>query len=184
MDLASTAADSVAKREAERKVTELHGVGGVNAGGYRFTDPRVKLVSVDDRPQSNSLNQHHRKFFKNDLAANNNNDALANANVADDDETNAAVGASLASHDAAEVSSMLGAASTRLNSMLSTGSEHLRHLVADLEAFRDLDGFGDWRRKEAEDLSQLVQNKLENLQNPKDCRTAKKLVCNLNKGWD
>jgi glycoprotein 6-alpha-L-fucosyltransferase len=44
-----------------------------------------------------------------------------------------------------------------------------------------VDGYADWREKEAQDLSDLVQKRLHNLQNPTDCATARKLVCNLNK---
>lgn len=44
-----------------------------------------------------------------------------------------------------------------------------------------VDGYADWREKEAQDLSDLVQKRLHNLQNPPDCASARKLVCNLNK---
>lgn len=33
-------------------------------------------------------------------------------------------------------------------------------------------------------LSDLIQRRLKYLQNPKDCKTAKKLVCDLNKVLD
>lgn len=39
-----------------------------------------------------------------------------------------------------------------------------------------------WRRQELASLSALVQAKIAELQNPPDCRSARKLVCNLNKG--
>ncbi|MCL4117072.1 UNVERIFIED_CONTAM: hypothetical protein GTU68_066300 [Idotea baltica] len=45
-----------------------------------------------------------------------------------------------------------------------------------------MDGLNVWRDKEAKELSELVQNRLQTLQNPTDCAHAKKLVCNLNKG--
>ena len=45
-----------------------------------------------------------------------------------------------------------------------------------------MDGFKSWREKEAKDLSDLVQKRLHALQNPKDCSSAKKLICKLNKG--
>jgi len=189
VDAASTAAASVAKKEADRRAKESRGGGGgEGAGVHRFTDPRAKLVSVDDQNNHpNSLSQHHRKFFKNDLVANHINNDVANlggGNVDDDAANNGAISADSSSsvREASEATALLNRASSRLDSMLAIGSEHLRILVADLEAFRDLDGLGDWRRKEAQELSRIVQNKLEYLQNPKDCRTAKKLVCNLNKG--
>lgn len=38
-----------------------------------------------------------------------------------------------------------------------------------------------WREKESNDLSNLVQERFKHLQNPPDCKSAKKLVCSLNK---
>ena len=40
-----------------------------------------------------------------------------------------------------------------------------------------------WREAEARSLSGLVQARLHHLQNPPDCAAARKLVCNLNKGF-
>ncbi|XP_014661833.1 PREDICTED: alpha-(1,6)-fucosyltransferase-like [Priapulus caudatus] len=45
-----------------------------------------------------------------------------------------------------------------------------------------MDGLGEWRKKEADDLAELVQKRLHRLQNPTNCADAKKLVCNVNKG--
>jgi hypothetical protein len=57
-----------------------------------------------------------------------------------------------------------------------------RHSVIkrDLEILVETDGYDEWRRKELKDLSDLVSNRLVALQNPVDCSSAKKLVCNLN----
>lgn len=55
-------------------------------------------------------------------------------------------------------------------------------LLGDLNQLSEVDGFKTWREKEAKDLSDLVQKRLHALQNPKDCATAKKLICKLNKG--
>ena len=41
--------------------------------------------------------------------------------------------------------------------------------------------FGEWRKKESQDLSKKVQNVLKQLQNPSDCDKAKKIICDLNK---
>lgn len=38
-----------------------------------------------------------------------------------------------------------------------------------------------WREKMSTELSQLMQRRIQHLQNPKDCRTAKKLLCRLSK---
>ncbi|XP_026478661.1 alpha-(1,6)-fucosyltransferase-like [Ctenocephalides felis] len=55
-------------------------------------------------------------------------------------------------------------------------------LLSDVEKLAKYDGFNNWREQESRDLSDLVQRRFHYLQNPKDCNTAKKLVCNLNKG--
>ena len=55
-------------------------------------------------------------------------------------------------------------------------------VLLDLEKMKETDGHDQWRQTEARDLSNLVQARLKHLQNPDDCSTAKKLVCNLNKG--
>lgn len=39
-----------------------------------------------------------------------------------------------------------------------------------------------WRRNELEKLSNYVQERITKLQNPENCQSARKLVCNLNKG--
>lgn len=57
-----------------------------------------------------------------------------------------------------------------------------RTIMTDLHRLSHADGAGDWREKEARDLSRLVQNRISYLQNPQDCSKARKLVCNINKG--
>ena len=52
----------------------------------------------------------------------------------------------------------------------------------EMEKLRDLDGMGDFRRKMHKELSSEVQERFRKLQNPKDCRRARRLVCTLNKG--
>ena len=47
---------------------------------------------------------------------------------------------------------------------------------------RASDGYEGYRNKETEALSDLIQGRIHELQNPKDCDTARKLVCTLNKG--
>lgn len=65
--------------------------------------------------------------------------------------------------------------------MLGTGFEHKRALLNDIQQLAEVDGYATWREKESNDLSNLVQDRFNYLQNPPDCATAKKLVCNLNK---
>ena len=56
-------------------------------------------------------------------------------------------------------------------------------VLTDLEMMKENDGHDDWRKQESLDLSNLVQARLKYLQNPENCGSARKLICNLNKGW-
>ena len=40
-------------------------------------------------------------------------------------------------------------------------------------------GFGEWRQTESQELSKKIQNEFHQLQNPQDCNTAKKIVCEI-----
>ncbi|XP_046828927.1 alpha-(1,6)-fucosyltransferase [Vespa crabro] len=60
--------------------------------------------------------------------------------------------------------------------------EHKKSLIMDLDRLTKADGYNDWRKKEAKELSDLVQSRFRYLQNPTDCNKAKKLICSLNKG--
>nr|CAD7397037.1 unnamed protein product [Timema cristinae] len=71
---------------------------------------------------------------------------------------------------------------TKLTRILEEGVEHKRSLLVDLQSLAEVDGFAAWREEEANELSDLVQRRLEYLQNPADCSQARKLTCNLNKG--
>ena len=72
---------------------------------------------------------------------------------------------------------------TRLVNKTLIETQH-RHgsILSDLNELSEVDGYSNWREKEAKDLSDLVQKRLHVLQNPKDCSTARKLICKLNKG--
>ncbi|XP_013793921.1 alpha-(1,6)-fucosyltransferase-like isoform X2 [Limulus polyphemus] len=61
-------------------------------------------------------------------------------------------------------------------------ANHRRSIMVDLEKLKDLDGMAVWRQKEAQELGDIVQQRLKYLQNPKDCSKARKLTCSLNKG--
>ena len=52
----------------------------------------------------------------------------------------------------------------------------------DFDEFTSMDGQQKARDQMAETLSNLVQKRLHRLQNPKNCETARKLVCSLTKG--
>jgi len=59
---------------------------------------------------------------------------------------------------------------------------HQAVVLTDLDHLAAVDDKNSWREQEAKQLSQLVQARLHHLQNPDSCNTARKLVCNLNKG--
>ncbi|EFN69737.1 Alpha-(1,6)-fucosyltransferase [Camponotus floridanus] len=60
--------------------------------------------------------------------------------------------------------------------------EHKKSLLTNIDKLKKVDGYEEWRKKEAKDLSDLVQKRFRYLQNPADCSKAKKLICSLNKG--
>nr|CAH7753493.1 unnamed protein product [Callosobruchus chinensis] len=69
-----------------------------------------------------------------------------------------------------------------INYIINMGLEHHRSLMFDIEQLDVVDGYSVWREKEAADMSNLVQDRFRYLQNPENCKTARKLVCSLNKG--
>lgn len=69
-----------------------------------------------------------------------------------------------------------------IQNILQMGAENKRSLIHDIERMTSVDGYENWRHQEATNLSNLVQKRLNYLQNPKDCKNARKLVCKLNKG--
>ena len=69
-----------------------------------------------------------------------------------------------------------------INYVKEESISHGHAILADLQQMKENDGYENWRTQEAENLSGLVQKRLSDLQNPSDCQTAKKLLCNLNKG--
>ncbi|XP_075232780.1 alpha-(1,6)-fucosyltransferase 8 isoform X2 [Lycorma delicatula] len=69
-----------------------------------------------------------------------------------------------------------------LNKIVEEGAEHKRSLIKDIESLADSDGHDKWRDKEAAELSDLVQRRIQHLQNPPNCSKARKLLCSLNKG--
>ncbi|XP_012939134.1 alpha-(1,6)-fucosyltransferase [Aplysia californica] len=55
-------------------------------------------------------------------------------------------------------------------------------MLDDFEKLRTASGSEEWRHRRSMELGSLVQRRLAYLQNPKDCESAKKVVCNLHKG--
>jgi len=59
--------------------------------------------------------------------------------------------------------------------------EHYRSLLKDVSGLAEVDNHSTWRQQESESLSNLVQSRLEELQNPPNWFIAKQLVCKLEK---
>lgn len=55
-------------------------------------------------------------------------------------------------------------------------------VMADALKMAEVDNADDWRRIQLSNLTNLVQRRLDYLQNPADCSKARRLVCQLNKG--
>lgn len=68
-----------------------------------------------------------------------------------------------------------------INRAVSMLAENKWSLINDMDRLRMIDGYDQWRDREAKNLSDLVQRRLHYLQNPKDCSKARKLICRLNK---
>lgn len=54
-------------------------------------------------------------------------------------------------------------------------------LLAEFNALSNADDLSTWRQDVSRQLTKKVQTKIEKLQNPRDCATAKKIICDLNK---
>ena len=71
--------------------------------------------------------------------------------------------------------------SHQINKVLIEGRHRHDTLLSVLDDLSEADGYNRWRENEAIELSNLVQKRIYALQNPSDCSSAKKLVCNINK---
>lgn len=60
-----------------------------------------------------------------------------------------------------------------VNNILLMGFEYKRTIVNNIEKLTKVDGFNKWRLKEITDLSNIVQKRLNYLQNQMDCKKAK-----------
>ena len=70
----------------------------------------------------------------------------------------------------------------KLSVMMAT-IEDMHHLLSiNFEDLKTINGQREWLEKEHNLLSDIVQKRLHILQHPKDCNSAKKLICQLNKG--
>ena len=87
------------------------------------------------------------------------------------------------SAEVTKINKLLGSSlKARLTTMLDNFAEMHRTLGNNLDRINNHDALLTWRREEQAKLSKLVRNRLNRLQNPKDCDAARKLICDLNKG--
>lgn len=71
---------------------------------------------------------------------------------------------------------------SKLRQMLGTVEDMHHALSLNFEKLKTMDGQKEWVDREHKELTDLVQRRLHNLQHPKDCDSAKKLMCQINKG--
>ncbi|KAJ7363561.1 Alpha-(1,6)-fucosyltransferase, partial [Desmophyllum pertusum] len=70
---------------------------------------------------------------------------------------------------------------SKLRQMLRTVEDMHHALSLNFEKLKTMDGQKEWMEKAHLDLTDLVQRRLHHLQHPKDCDSAKKVVCQINK---
>lgn len=71
----------------------------------------------------------------------------------------------------------------RINEILADSYGYQKKLQNDFYRLGHLvDNAEEWRNKESQKLGDLVQRRLTYLQNPENCESAKKVLCNLGKG--
>ena len=74
----------------------------------------------------------------------------------------------------------VGKENSKIEKKLNKTISELEAVLVDLEQLRSSDGFEEWRKRKSKELSDLVQARLHVLQNPANCSSARKLLCNLN----
>ena len=60
-------------------------------------------------------------------------------------------------------------------------SHQVKAIMSDIEKLENHPTFATWKKVTANELAQLVQKRFRYLQNPKDCKKARKLICDLSK---
>ena len=68
-----------------------------------------------------------------------------------------------------------------VDNLLDDFSHQVKTVMIDLERLEDHPAIATWKNQTAEELAQLVQKRLHYLQNPKDCKAARKLICDLSR---
>ena len=70
----------------------------------------------------------------------------------------------------------VGKENSKIEKKLNKTISELEAVLVDLEQLRSSDGFEEWRKREAKELSDLVQARLHVLQNPANCSSARNCV--------
>ncbi|XP_031340971.1 alpha-(1,6)-fucosyltransferase-like [Photinus pyralis] len=70
-----------------------------------------------------------------------------------------------------------------LDDILAMALDHTQALLSDIDEVIQKDGYKDWRRAESDDLSGLVWRRFNYLQNPRNCKTANKLICHVEQSF-
>ena len=70
----------------------------------------------------------------------------------------------------------------QLNIALDDLIDQHQSITVDVEKLGVIGGVKQWLDKESKEANSIVDKRLEKLQNPSDCSSAKKLVCDLSKG--
>ena len=87
------------------------------------------------------------------------------------------------SAEVTKINKLLGSSlKRRLTAMLDNFAEIHRALSNNLDKINNEESLLTWRKREQARLSRIIQNRLRRLQNPKDCDSARKLLCDINKG--
>ena len=66
-----------------------------------------------------------------------------------------------------------------VDNLLDDFSHQVKTVMIDLERLENHPAIAKWKNQTAEELAQLVQKRFHYLQNPKDCKAARKLICDL-----
>ncbi|XP_011496269.1 PREDICTED: alpha-(1,6)-fucosyltransferase, partial [Ceratosolen solmsi marchali] len=69
-----------------------------------------------------------------------------------------------------------------IETMIDHFNDYKKSLAINVDKLSNIDGYAKWREKESFEISELVQKRFSYLQNPQNCSSAKKLICNINKG--
>ncbi|OQV14953.1 Alpha-(1,6)-fucosyltransferase [Hypsibius exemplaris] len=73
------------------------------------------------------------------------------------------------------------AAKALAKQMLDFMGEHKGVILADINNLESAAGITEWKLQKSLEMTRIVQNRLKNLQNPRNCAEARRLRCSINK---